>query len=328
MKTALACLLLCSACSSKDDAPKPTPGSAIAASATTQAAPKLDLTKPCLPAALADANVALVRADGARATVCYGNGDDSPGSSTQCLVVDETGAVLEAAPWAAVAAARDTPRLEDGDVRYTDGELTYCSASAPVQCATMELDLGSLPDNARVTGATNLDRTQSFLFVPRPRDGWRGLFIDLRTEKQVGDIELGSLDKGVFATPFHDARWVGNRILVGEFGDPDDPKDKAPHRTYLVASSGEHVALGADPVVVDTELVIAVRGKSLRFIDVEKVAEVATLTAPGKDSAPVGGVRIARFSDHLVVAHARPAGVMFVERDGREKSRVALPLCK
>lgn len=304
VRIALAVVL--AACSSKADAPPPpSPPPPIRADAAPDVS--LDLTQPCLPQSLADANIAYLRADGSRVTACYGNGDNSPGSVTACLVLDELGEVLG-------------PRAWDDAERARLDERELGSATVDVEVA----------DGVTQPAIASLDGTRAFLFVEE-RGTWRGRFYDLRTEKQIGDIALAKLDPAneVFQVPYHlrEARWVGTRVIV------TDRVEVGPeYHAYLLSSSGDHVALADETssyTVIDADFVVAIRGKQLHLIDVEKLADVGTLVAPGASSPLAAHVRVAKFSDQLVVAHARPAGVFFVDRAKRTKTvERAIPICQ
>jgi len=307
VRIALAVVL--AACSSKSDKPPPpSPPAPIPADATRDAVdPTLDLTQPCLPQSLASANIAYVRADGARVTVCYGNGDDSPGSVTACLVLDELGEILGPRAW------------EDAE-RARLGELELGSATVDIE----------VEDGVSRPAIASLDNTRAFVFV-EDRGAWRGRFYDLRTEKQIGDIALAKLDPAseVFVVPYHlrEVRWVGTRVIV------TDRVEVGPeYHSYLLSSSGEHLALADEHSsysVIDADLIVALRGKELHFIDVEKLVDAGTLVAPGASSPLAAQVRVAKFSDQLVVAHARPAGVFFVDRAKRTKTvERAIPICQ
>jgi hypothetical protein len=259
-----------------------------------------------LPPELADANVSYVRSDGPRVTVCYGNGDNSPGSVTACLVLDETGEVLGPREFADAERARSYER-----------EL-------PSPVFDVEVDEGITRP-----GVASLDKTRAFIFAER--DGhFHGVFHDLRTQKQIGDVDLARLDidSGAFTLPYHlrEARFVGTRILV------TDRVEVGPtYHAFLVSSSGDHIAVGDETssyTVVDDELIVVIAGKELRLVDVAKLAKVGTLVAPGKTS-PLADVLVVTFSDKLVVAHARPAGVFFVDRTNHQKTTErAIPICR
>jgi hypothetical protein len=297
-RIALACA---TACSSKSDPPPPPPPVPVVV--TPDAAPDaaVDLTKPCLPPSLATANVAYVRADGPRVTACYGNGDDSPGSLTACLVLDEVGTVLGPRAFADVEAAR----LAERDLRQPR--------------VTIEED----PDATSMAKAyvATYDQTRAFGF----EDG-HAVFFDLRTNKRIGSRALSTLapdDPRAFEPPHAaSARWVGNKhVLIAECGNDstyiDAPRSASGCRAWLLATNGDAIPLTPDfegtYEVVDDELVAVWKGKQVRWIAVPAMREVGLLSVPGTES-PVGDLRITRFSDQLVVAFARPAGVAFVDR--------------
>lgn len=307
VRTALVLVAL-TACSSKErDQPPPPPPPPRDAALDAVRAPEVDLTKPCLPASLATANVAYVRTDGPRITACYGNGDDTPGSLTACLVLDETGEILGPRTW------------EDaGRARLATRELSQ---------PTVDVEVA---DDVTRPGVASLDGTRAFVFEgDRGDTRWRGRFFDLRTNKQIGSVDLTALDPAskAFTVPFHlrEARWVGTRVLV------TDRVEVGPeYHAYLVAATGEHVALGDETSsieVLDDELVAVLTGKTVRLVDVARLIEGGTFTIPGATS-PVGDLRIARFADRLVVAYARPAGILFVERGLASVTARELPICK
>lgn len=283
------------ACSSKaDKAPPPAPADLprLDEALPVPDAP-VELTRSCLPPELEHANVAYLRSDGPRVTVCYGNGDDSPGSTTHCLVLDENGDVLG-------------PRtFEDAErARLARREL-------PSPTVDVEID-----EDVTRRGVGTHDKTRAFVF--EERDGRVvGVFYDLRTNKQIGAIDLAELDRDgtAFTRTEHvrEARWVGHHVIV------TDRVEVGPeHLALLVSPSGDHVVVGnerSSHTIIDDELIVVMSGKSIRLIDVRDLAEIRSLVAPGT-SSPLGDVAVAAFSDHLVVAHARPAGVIFV---GREK---------
>jgi hypothetical protein len=304
VRIALALALSFTACSSKSEAPPPPPPPPPA-----PADAALDLTKPCLPSSLADANVAYVRSDGPRVTACYGNGDDTPGSVTHCLVIDESGEVLGPRAWAdadkARLAARELPQPVDVEVA----------------------------EDVTKPGVATYDKTRAFVFDEVEVDGkksYRGRFYDLRTNKQIGDVDLAKLDpdNGTFTLPHHvrEARWVGKRVIV------TDREEVGPtYHAYLLSSSGEHLAL-ADQAssyeVIDDQLIAVITRKQIALVDTTKLRTIGTHLAPGKDS-PNGDLRIARFSDQLVVAYARPPGVFFVDRATHETIHErTIPICR
>lgn len=306
MRTALALVAL-TACSSKERDKQPPPPPPRDAALDAVRAPEVDLTKPCLPASLAGANVAYVRADGPRITACYGNGDDTQGSLTACLVLDETGAILGPRTW------------EDaGRARLATRELSQ---------PTVDVEVA---EDVTRPGVASLDGTRAFVFEGEQADTrWRGRFFDLRTNKQIGSVDLTALDPAskAFTVPFHvrEARWVGTRMLV------TDRVEVGPeYHAYLVAATGEHVSLGDEKSsyeVLDDDLVAVMTGKTVRLVDVPRLRDRGTFTIPGATS-PVGDLRIARFADRLVVAYARPAGVLFVERGVGSVTGRELPICQ
>ena len=269
------------------DKPPPTPPPVVAEAAPTDPP---DLTRPCLPASLADASVAYLRTDGPRVTACYGNGDDSPGSVTHCLVLNELGEVVGPRAWA------DADRARVGE-----RELP--------QAIDVEVDEGVVKP-----GVATYDRTRAFVFV-EVADRYRGRFYDLRTDKLIGDVDLAALAPaaGVFtrADRVREARWVGTRVIV------EDREEGGPAgQAFLLASSGDHVPLGSSYTVLDADLVATTTGKQIVLVDPGLLREVATFLVPG-NSSPVGDLRITRFGDQLVVAFARPAGVFFIDRATR-----------
>ncbi len=311
MKLALALALSATACSSKSEQPPSPPPPKPPADAAPDA--RLDLTKPCLPPSLAEANVAYVRADGPRMTVCYGNGDNSKGAVTHCLVLDEEGEIL------------GTRTFDDAEAaRLGERELKQ-----------PRVDIEEDPDaTVKKSYAATYDQTRACGFEDKQL-----VFFDLRTNKRIGTLALATLapdDPLAFELPrTASARWVGNkRALLTECFDAnhiDAPMSDSECRAWLVATSGESFAIAKDfqstYKVLDDELIAVWRDKEIRWIGVDRMHEGGHATAPGRPS-PVGDLQITRIGERLVVAHARPAGVFFVDRTTFAKTgERAIPTC-
>lgn len=300
-------LALVVGCSSKSDKPPPAPPPPSVPADAPSSDAALDLTKPCLPPSLADANVAYLRVDGPRITACYGNGDDTPGSVTACLVFDETGAILGTRTW------------QDADAaRLGEREL-------PPPTVQVEIT-----DDVMRDATASYDKTRAFVFDEHEREGhFHGVFYDLRTNKQVGDVDLALLhaDTDAFTLPYHvrEARWVGARVLV-----TDRVEVGTGYNAFLVSSTGDHVFVADEKstiTVLDDELIAVITQKTLELVDVTKLRKFATISTPGKTS-PIGDQRIARFTDQLVVAFARPAGIFFLDRaTGLTINNQDIPTC-
>lgn len=341
MSTArFAVVLLAAACSSKPS-PSKTEGS-NAGSATGSARPVVpdagEIPATCVPAAIADRGVAYVRTDGARATICYGDGSDSRDAVNLCRVIDETGAIVGPRTWddAMAARKRETGRLDPHTVTIDASTVSVCPPIGD-RCRSFAARISTVHPNRPPAGFSNLDGSRAFVFVPQPVPGkdpvatWYGDVYDVASGKRLSRTRLSKLvDPLAFTDTFSlfEGQLLGEQVIV------TDRVETGPYQLTLLLDprTGNAIELSdteSSHVVIDVDTIVTVRGRTVGLVDVPTLETVASVTVPGGSTDnPNKPVAVTRFGGSLLVAYAKPAGTIAIDLETRAATAPRpLPVC-